>query len=110
MTDTNGNCPASSSPAAGELAASKTPTGAPAAQHCPVHAEPGADVLHAWPCPDDCRHFSAELERRVEDVHVHGNYTRTWTDDNGFRYRQRFRNHQPVEEPSRWPPSLKEES
>jgi hypothetical protein len=71
-------------------------------RHCPVHAEPGADVGHAWPCPDDCPGFLAELERRIEDVQVHGNFTRTWRDEDGVFYKQEFRNHEPVGEPERW--------
>lgn len=69
---------------------------------CPTHAQPDGDVLDAWPCPDDCLDFLAELERRIEDVKVSGNFTRMWRDDNGVFYRQKFRGHEPVEVPQRW--------
>jgi hypothetical protein len=68
-------------------------------RHCPVHAEPGADVGHAWPCPDDCLDFLDELERRVQDVTVHGNFVRMSVVD-GVLYRQHFRDHKPTGEPT----------
>jgi hypothetical protein len=70
-------------------------------RRCPVHSEPGADEAHAWPCPDDCLDFLAELERRIEDVRVNGNFIRTWV-ENGVYWKQTFRNHEPVGEPERW--------
>lgn len=74
----------------------------PAEDRCPVHSKPGADVLNAWPCPDDCQEFLAELERQLDDVRIHGNFVRMHTDDDGVRWRQSFRNHQPVGEPEPW--------
>lgn len=68
-------------------------------RRCPVHSEPGADEAHAWPCPDDCQDFLAELERRIDDVKVNGNFTRVRTGDDGVIMAQKFRNHQPVGEP-----------
>lgn len=68
---------------------------------CPVHAEPTGTELNAWPCPDECPEFHAELERRIEDVTVHGNYTRITT-INGMSMRQTFRNHHPVGDPTPW--------
>ncbi len=69
---------------------------------CPDHAQPDADALNAWPCPDTCQHFVDELERRIHDVKVNGNFTRMWTDDDGQRWKQKFRNHTEVEEPQPW--------
>lgn len=71
-------------------------------KRCPAHAQPDADLLHAWPCPDECEHFLAELERRIEDVQIHGNFTRLSTDENGTQWWQTFRNHQPIDEPKAW--------
>lgn len=67
---------------------------------CPAHGQPGG--FREWACPDDCEHFRAELERRIDDVKVNGNFTRTYTDDSGQRWKQRFRNHRPVDAPIRW--------
>jgi hypothetical protein len=52
-----------------------------------------------WPCPDFCEHFRAELERRIDDVRIGGNFIRLFTDDDGRRMLQKFRNHQPDGEP-----------
>lgn len=73
-----------------------------APEFCPVHGDFASESLR-WACPDDCPHFLAELERRVIDVKVHGNFTRMTTDDYGRMWLQRFRNHEPVGEPERWP-------
>lgn len=67
-------------------------------RRCPVHAEPDAEVLWAWPCPDDCEHFHAELELRIEDMKVYGNFTRIMV-KNGVMFMQKFRNHKAVERP-----------
>ena len=69
-----------------------------AERRCPVHSQPGADELDAWSCPDDCRDFLAELERRIDDVQIHGNFTRMSKVD-GVWQRQTFRNHQPIHDP-----------
>lgn len=63
-----------------------------------MHAEPDSDRLHAWACPDDCQDFLDELERRIEDVKVHGNFTRVLV-KNGLMFLQKFRNHKAIERP-----------
>jgi hypothetical protein len=73
-----------------------------AERRCPTHSQPGADILDAWACPPDCLEFLDELERRLEDVKIHGNFTRLHTDDDGVRWKQVYRNHQPVGEPEPW--------
>jgi hypothetical protein len=70
----------------------------PAERRCSLHSDPGADELDAWACPDDCKEFLAELERRIDDVQVHGNFTRMSVVD-GVWYRQTFRNHKSIEQP-----------
>ena len=74
-------------------------------QYCPDHGKPG-DEGGKWPCPltdDDqmCKHFEAELARRVHDVTVNGNYVELLPDRNeaGERMLQEYRNHQPHGEP-----------
>lgn len=67
---------------------------------CPVHAPPDPDVLNAWCCPDDCEHFHRELQRRINDVKINGNFYRIWSGDDGLRWKQQFRNYQPVGEPT----------
>jgi hypothetical protein len=67
-------------------------------RRCSVHAEPDADLLGAWSCPDDCPEFLAELERRIEDVKVHGDFTRVFA-RRGVLWRQKFRDHKPVGRP-----------
>lgn len=69
---------------------------------CPVHASKQYPELNAWPCPDECPDFLAELEHRIEDVQVHGNFVRTWRADDGTFYKQHYRDHQPVAEPISW--------
>lgn len=64
--------------------------------HCPEHAPPNADIFNSWPCPDDCHHFIAELERRIDDIKVNGNYVRVWKDDDGAYWREEYANHQPT--------------
>lgn len=64
---------------------------------CPVHAAPEDGEFDAWPCPDYCEFFAAELDRRIHDVSVNGNYWRTW-DEDGVRYMQQYKNHEPVGE------------
>lgn len=73
-----------------------------AARVCPVHAQPDADEAHAWPCPEDCPELLAELERRIEDVEIHGNFTQVTKGDDGRWLKQTFRNHQAVGEPMPW--------
>lgn len=68
-------------------------------RRCPDHSTPGTDEFNAWPCPDTCPHFQAEIERRIDDIQIAGNYIRTWTDDNGTFWKQTFRNHKPIDEP-----------
>jgi len=68
-------------------------------RRCPEHAEPQGDALDAWPCPDDCPDFLAELERRIDDIKLNGNFIRVTTID-GVQSRQEFRNHHPVGEPT----------
>lgn len=43
---------------------------------CPVHAPAAPTMLDSWACPDDCAHFHAELERRMDEVFVKGNFYR----------------------------------
>lgn len=66
---------------------------------CPVHGDIG-DPMDAWPCPDDCTHFALELERRVENVQVHGNYFKLLGPiGDGAGLMQEYRNHVPVGPP-----------
>ena len=62
---------------------------------CPDHALPGSDLLERWACPDTCLYFLDELERRIDDVRVNGNFVRV-----RFRrhrmFKQYYRNHRPV--------------
>ncbi len=71
--------------------------------HCPEHGTSG-DVLRGWPCPDACPHFLAYLRWSIDDVKVNGNFTRMWVDEDGQRWKQEFRNHQPAEDavPETW--------
>lgn len=62
-------------------------------------------MLDAWNCPDECPDFLAELERRINDIKIQGNFTRMQVTD-GVMYRQRYQNHQPIGEPEpvrAWP-------
>lgn len=68
-------------------------------QRCPTHSRHSDNPLNAWACPDECPHFEAELVRRIDDVKVHGNFTRMWRTKDGEMVKQRFENHQPVAEP-----------
>lgn len=67
---------------------------------CPVHGQ--RDNFREWSCPDDCEHLARELDRRIDDVKINGNFIRTWTDEDGKRWKRRFSNHVPVEEPRPW--------
>lgn len=69
---------------------------------CPVHADAGVDTINAWACPDDCEHFAEELQRRIDDIRINGNYTSVFTDDAGLTWRQHYRKHLPVGEPTLW--------
>lgn len=69
---------------------------------CPVHDDPDAGEFERWSCPLECEHFTAELDRRIHDVQVNGNYTRL-TKIDGVMCKQQFRNHEPLEEPKPWP-------
>ncbi len=71
-------------------------------ERCPVHVDPHHPD-QAWPCPDECPDYLAELDRRIEDVKVNGNFTRVSLVD-GFYERQQYRSHQPVGEPTRGRP------
>lgn len=63
--------------------------------HCPIRVDlDGVEHL-------DCRHFLAELQRRINEMQA-GNYVRTWRDDDGTRWKQKFREHQPVGEAQQW--------
>lgn len=62
---------------------------------CPEHAPDNADIFNAWPCPDDCPQFIAELERRINDIQINGNYIRVWRDNNGQHWREEVTEHQP---------------
>lgn len=64
-------------------------------RRCPVHAAPDADVLEAWSCPDDCQDWLAELERRIDEVTVMGNFVRVKF-RMGVMFRLRYENHKPV--------------
>ena len=49
-------------------------------------------------CPDDCRHFLAEIERVMDEVSG-GTFIRISEGEDGALYRQKFENHEPVGEP-----------
>jgi hypothetical protein len=51
--------------------------------------------------PEDDPQFLAELERRIEDIKLHGDFVRTQVID-GVIYKQTYRNHQPHGEPVAW--------
>lgn len=74
---------------------------------CPVHWSEG--LGGEWSCPDFCEHFLAELERRVHDVEANGNFFRMSQDDDGSRWLQKFRNHEPVGERTAWMRPQKEQ-
>jgi hypothetical protein len=76
---------------------------------CLAHDPPDASGLTAWSCPEDCPDFLDEIDRRIADVDNHGNFIRT-TVGGGVFYRQTFRNHQPVGEPTSWRPVGKEQA
>jgi len=75
---------------------------------CPDHGDPLTPGSE-WPCPvacdsdpidvTTCHHFAAEMDRRIRDVEIGGNYYTLRTDDNGNRVTQEYRNHQPYGEP-----------
>jgi hypothetical protein len=78
--------------------------------YCPDHGTPESP----WPCTEaealTCTYFAAELDRRVHDVSVNGNYVRSWVDGEGRWWKQACRNHLPVGEPQifregKWPPT-----
>lgn len=77
-------------------------TGQEEVSRCPVHSTPGASVLDAWACPCGCEHFTAEIDRRIDDIVVHGNFSRIARGEDGLMYRQQFANHEPVGEPVVW--------
>lgn len=52
-----------------------------------------------WTCPNGCEQFVAEMERRVHDVKVNGNYSEVRTDSDGSMWIQEFRGHAPFGEP-----------
>lgn len=62
---------------------------------CPEHAPTNADIFNAWSCPDDCPHLIAELERRINDITINGNYIQVWRDNNGQYWREEYDGHQP---------------
>lgn len=79
------------------------------ALYCPVHGDPHTEGKE-WPCPlsDDektCRHFEAELARRVRDATRNGNFFELLPDRNkaGERMLQEYRDHQPFGEPQPLP-------
>lgn len=75
---------------------------------CPEHGRD--DVLHAWPCPVEgdsldtltCHHFAAEIDRRLREVTVDGNYFKTYVAPDGQRMKQQYRAHEPFGEPRPW--------
>lgn len=79
-------------------------------EFCPEHGRP--DPLHAWPCPAavegdppdalTCHHFAAEIDRRLREVTVDGNYFQTFVGPDGQRMTQQYRGHQPFGEPRPW--------
>lgn len=69
-------------------------------ERCSVHAPRDSDGLDGFPCPDECPEFTAELERRIDEVNVHGNYFRLLDrDGDGPRLVQEYRNHVPLGPP-----------
>lgn len=77
-------------------------TGRMEIDHCPEH---GTDE-EPWPCPiadeadppEDmtCTHFADELQRRLHDVTVNGNFFRTLPRQPDAKFVvQEYRNHQP---------------
>lgn len=75
---------------------------------CPIHDAPDAGPCDRWNCPEDCLEWLDEMERRIKDMEIHGNYVRTSVVDGVFS-RQTFRNHQPIDEPVAWRPVKTEE-
>ncbi len=76
---------------------------------CPVHGDPADGPFNGWAhCPvvtvgEDvqqitCEHFAGELEQRIAHARA-GNFTRCWTDDDGRRWRQKFRDGKAIAEP-----------
>jgi hypothetical protein len=76
---------------------------------CPEHGETGCPIAFEDDPPgaETCAAVAAYIEGQIGEAKA-GNYTRTWKDDAGVRWRQEYRHHTPVGESRAWRPSARD--